>query len=341
MSLSPINKRTNLLRLSDQLLAGLSAAGSTLISVVVPVCNERANLVRLHRNLARQFDRLHQYNWELILVNDGSTDQSDREIKKLVIADDRVKYIELSRNFGKEAAVTAGLNHSTGQAAIIMDADLQHPPHLLGRFIRLWQQGNDLVVGVRRDTSQSWLKNQTSRIFYRLISWLGDTPIKPNATDYRLLDRRVIEQFNRFTERNRITRGLIDWMGYRTAYLTFSPARRHAGRPSYSWRKLWHLATNTIVSHSVIPLKLAGYLGGLITLFSVVVGIFMFLSTYVFYEYFHLFFSGTAMLAVLNLFLAGITLSSLGLISLYIAHIQNEVINRPLYLVRQKYNFKD
>jgi len=342
MSLSPINKRINYIRFADEFLSQYAdPAEPSLISVIVPVCNEEKNVPALYRELVKQFDKIGQYGWELIFVNDGSTDKSDRMIKKLVVKDDRVKYLELSRNFGKEIAVTAGLNHSRGQAAIIMDSDLQHPPKLIPQFIKKWRQGNELVIGMRKKYAQSIFKRTASQIFYFFIGRLSNTPIRPNATDFRLIDRQVIEEFNRFTERNRITRGLLDWMGYKTEYVLFNPAPRQDGQPSYSFQKLWTLATNTIVAHSIVPLKIAGYLGGIITVFSIFAGLFMFLSTYVFYDQIQLYFSGTAMLAVLNMFLAGITLSALGLISLYIAHIQNEVTNRPLYLVRNKYNFKN
>lgn len=342
MSLSPINKRINYIQFADEFLSQYADPKEiNLISVIVPVCNEEKNIPDLYRKLVKQFDKNDSYAWELIFVNDGSTDKSDRMIKKLVVKDDRVKYLELSRNFGKEIAVTAGLNHARGQAAIIMDSDLQHPPQLIPQFIKKWRQGNDLVIGIRKKYTQSIFKRVTSRAFYYVIGRLSNTPIRPHATDFRLIDRKVIEEFNRFTERNRITRGLLDWMGYKTEYVRFTPAPRQDGQPSYSFQKLWTLATNTIVAHSIVPLKIAGYLGGIITVFSIFVGLFMFLSTYVFYDQIQLYFSGTAMLAVLNVFLAGITLSTLGLISLYIAHIQNEVTNRPLYLVRNKYNFKN
>ena len=244
--------------------------------------------------------------------------------------------IELSRNFGKEMAVTAGLATAHGVAAIIIDADLQHPPHLLPEFIDAWKDGNEVVIGVRAADKQyaSFIKRQGSRIFYRLINSLSPVEIMPNATDYRLIDRVVIDAYNRFTEHNRMTRGLIDWLGFKRSYITFKPAPRANGEVSYSVRKLTGLALNSIVGMSLVPLKFAGYLGAAITGIFGILGAFIAVEMFIFNDPWHLNIANSVNLAVLIIFLIGIVLTALGLVGLYIAAIHTEVSGRPLYVAR-------
>jgi polyisoprenyl-phosphate glycosyltransferase len=170
--------------------------------------------------------------------------------------------VQLARNFGKEAATSAGLHAARGDAAITLDADLQHPPKLIEKFIAKWKKGADVVVGVKQyDHKESWFKRWASARIYQTLQMIAHTKITPHACDYRLLDRRVIDVFSRFTERNRITRGLIDWLGFRRAYVEFKAGTRYGGAPSYSTRQLFRLAINSFTAYSLVPLKLAGYLG--------------------------------------------------------------------------------
>lgn len=307
-----------------------------LISIIVPVHNEALNLQKLHQTLKVELAKL-DYRFELIFVDDGSTDESVACIEKLVQADRQVRLIELARNFGKEPAVTAGLHHARGHAAMIMDADLQHPPKLIKDFIAEWRKGADVVVGIKRyGRDVGWFKRFSSVWFYRIFQMIAHTEITPHASDFRLLDRKVINAFNDLTERNRITRGLIDWLGFKRTYIHFEQPGRHDGVPSYTYRRLVALAVNAFTSYSMVPLKLAGYLGWAILLTATPAGILLYINEYLLNDPLRLNISGTAMLAMLLLVLVGIVLVCLGLVALYIANIHDEVTNRPLYVVRRQ-----
>lgn len=312
-----------------------------LVSIIIPVHNEEKNIPLVYRELKNVCDGLrNKYDHELIFIDDGSRDGSSLAIDNLATEDQRVKHIEFSRNFGKEMATSSGILHARGDAAIMIDADLQHPPRLIPEFIEKWENGADVIVGVRiKNNGEGFIKKYGSSAFYKIMNAIGDIKLTPRATDYRLIDRKVIAEFNRFTERNRITRGIIDWLGFKKDFIYFEASERLNGKASYGYPKLAKLALSSFVSHSLFPLKLAGYLGVFITFFSGLFGIFMIAEKFFFKDYFAMEFSGPAMLAVMILFLIGIVLSSLGLVALYIANIHNEVINRPIYVVRRKNNF--
>jgi len=309
------------------------------ISLIIPVYNEEKSVSAIFAKIAAVFVNLKdKYDWEIIFVNDGSSDNSQNEIKKLAESDFRVKFIQFSRNFGKELALTAGLNSTTAEAAIMLDADLQHPPEIIPQFIEKWENGADMVVGVRTATENiSKIKRFFSDLFYKIMHKIGEVNIVPHSTDFRLVDRGVIEQFNRFSERSRITRGLLDWLGFEKAYVEFVAPERLHGQSRYSYLKLIKLALSSFVSLSLLPLKLAGYLGILTTFISGLFGVFILINQYFFDKSpFGLYFSGPAQLAVLLIFLVGIILSCMGLMALYIANIQIEVYNRPIYIVKSK-----
>lgn len=307
-----------------------------LVSIVVPFFNEARNLSPLHQALSASLSGL-PYRFEIILVNDGSTDDFEATLQQLERGDPRLRSIEFARNFGKEIAVTAGLHDCQGEAAIILDADLQHPPEKIPEFLHKWESGAEVVVGLRKGYKPSAVRRFGARLFYRILNRISQTKLTPDATDFRLIDRAVIDEFNRFTERNRITRGLIDWLGFRRDYVFFTPGERLDGAASYSMTKLIKLAMNSFVAMSLFPLKAAGYLGVIITLVAAPLGFFIFFETYVFDDPWNLRFSGPAILAVILLFLVGIVLMALGLIALYIANIHDEVVNRPLYVIRHRH----
>ncbi len=309
---------------------------SKLLSIVIPVYNEAANLPLLFQELTKHTGLLSGYRFQIVFTDDGSTDGSVAILQRIVANNDNVRLLELARNFGKEAAVSAGLHAAEGEAAIIMDADLQMPPRLLGEFVERWERGADIVVGVFAKRSMSPVRRLGAKWFYRIMQTIGKQTVTPNATDYRLLDRQVLEAFKKLTERNRITRGLVDWLGYKRDYVYFKQEPRHSGQPTYSFRKLINLAINSFTSNSLIPLKLAGYLGVVILSLSVPAGLFMYVERYILGDPLRLLFTGTDMLAMMTLFLVGVVLACLGLISLYIANIHAEVTNRPLYIVREK-----
>lgn len=277
--------------------------------------------------------------FELIFVDDGSKDDSVRRIRKVAKKDKKVKVVELARNFGKEIAVTAGIHVARGDAAVIMDADLQHPPELLPKFVEEWEKGADVVVGVKKyGKDESWFKKFSSNSFYSLLGMVSSSTITPHASDFRLINRKVIETFKTFTERNRITRGLIDWAGFERHYIYFDVPPRLHGQPTYSYRKLFGLAMNSFTAYSMAPLKVAGWLGWFILIVSFLLGTFTFIQNFVLGDPLHLDISGTAMLAMMLLFLVGVVLICLGFVALYIARIHEEVINRPLYIIKDVTN---
>jgi dolichol-phosphate mannosyltransferase len=312
------------------------------ISIVIPVYNEDKNIPLIYDELLKIFDGLQEkYDYEIIFIDDGSQDKSPEILENLTEQNNKVKYIQFSRNFGKGIAISAGLRNASGDAVISIDADLQHPPEFIPKFLDKWEKGAEIVVGIReRYDTIGIFRKFCNFFFYKLQNLISEVKILSNETDYRLLDRKVVEEFNKFTERSRIARGLIDWLGFKKDYVYFRVRERKFMKPSYNFPKLTKLAIATFISHSLFPLKLAGYLGVIITFFSGGLGLFIFIEKYLLRDPWHLAISGIATLAVLILFLVGIILCCLGFIALYIANIQNEVTNRPLYIIKKKKNIK-
>jgi dolichol-phosphate mannosyltransferase len=305
-----------------------------LISVVVPMHNESQNVPLLY-NEFKDVTHSSRYSFEFIFVDDGSRDDSVEAIKQIQKHDKRVRLLEFARNFGKEAATSAGIHKARGKAVIIMDADLQHPPTFLPTFLKAWEMGGEVVVGVKRYShKENWFKKLCSVWFYRIMQKVAHTHITPHASDYRLLDRKVVDAFNAMTERNRISRGMIDWLGFKRKYIPFVAPKRIHGEASYTFRKLVQLAMNSFTAYSLVPLKLAGYMGTFILIISSIMGIFVVVERFILHDPWNLQISGTAILAIALLFLVGLVLACLGLISLYIGQIHAEVINRPLYILR-------
>lgn len=316
-----------------------------LISIIVPVHNEEQNVPLFFQALESELVKIANYDFEIFFVNDGSMDGTLRELNKAthVVPSGvegsnkfKTRIIDFSRNFGKEAATSAGLIECQGDAAIMIDADLQHPAEKISEFIAKWEGGAEVVIGVReKNKGEGLTKKLGSWFFYKIINRISEMELVSGATDFRLLDRAVIDEFKKLTERNRMTRALIDWMGFRREYLYFQAKERLHGKPSYSLWKLTKLAFASMVSLSLFPLRLAGYLGIVITLSFGILGAYMFFVNYVLRE---TNFSGAAILAVIVIFFIGIILICLGLIALYIANIHGEVIGRPMYIIRKSRN---
>ncbi len=309
-----------------------------LISVVIPCCNEEANVPRLYQALVGVFAPLaSHYDAEFLFIDDGSTDRTAAAIETLAKGDSRVTLIAFSRNFGKEVATTAGIRNAKGDAIIILDADLQHPPELIPLFLEKWRGGAEVVIGVRKKNKHYTLaKRWGAVLYYKLMGAISDTPMLPRETDFRLIDRQVADAFNAFTERQRSTRALIDWLGFKREYIEFDMNDRVNGEASYSFGKLFHLAAYSLVSHSLFPLRIAGYLGVFITFCSGLLGLAVIFEQYIFHDMWHWHFSGSAQLSIIDVFLIGIVLSCLGIIALYIENIHGETINRPMYVIREK-----
>lgn len=310
-----------------------AAGAAPLLSVVIPVYNEGANIDWVTPELIQYLDE-HEWTHEIVYVNDGSEDDSGERIRALMEKYPQIRYLAFSRNFGKEAATTAGIRAARGSAVITFDADGQFPCHVIGRFMAAWADGAKVVVGVRRSNShEGALKRYGSRVFYRLLNMVGPDRVVPGSTDFRLIDRNVADAFGALTERNRLTRGLIDWLGFQRAYVTFDASARSEGRAAYDVRKLVRLALNAIVAQSTRPLLFTGVLGVFVTALAAVVGVFLIAERYVFHDPLHLAVTGTAILAVFLTFLVGVVLSCQGLLALYVESIHSETRNRPLYVL--------
>jgi glycosyltransferase involved in cell wall biosynthesis len=307
------------------------------ISIIIPVYNEEANVPLVYQALVQIRANLPHYVFEYIFVDDGSSDHSALAIDALASRDPQVRGIEFSRNFGKEMATTAGLVEANGDAVIMIDADLQHPPRYIRDMVSAWEQGAEVVVGVRSSNmGEGIIKKWGSLLFYKIIGAISETDFEQGETDFRLVDRAVVDAFKRLPEHQRMTRSLINWLGFRRATVKFdAPARLHGVSP-YSTIKLIHLALNSFLSHSLLPLRFAGYLGVLITFFSTLLGTAVILEKYILHDPLNWGVTGSAQLAILNVFLVGIVLASLGIIGLYVGSIHTEVLSRPLYVIRER-----
>ena len=305
---------------------------SKTLSVVVPVFNEAGGLADFHHSLIKVLDGIGM-DWEIIYCDDGSRDDTAKKIRDFREADRRVKLLKLSRNFGKELATTAGLHAAEGDAIITLDGDGQHPVELIPEFIKHWQAGHKVVVGVRKTNHrEGFTKRFGSAVFYKLFNRFSGFRLRPGATDFRLIDRSVQQDFVRMTERNRITRGLIDWLGYKQDHIDFDAKARQSGKAGYSFNKLFQLALDSIVSMSLSPLRLAAYAGAIVLPASVLLGLFMLVDA-IFGDPAHLHATGSAYVMVMLLFLVGLLLVSQGIIGLYLSHIHSETQNRPLYVI--------
>lgn len=307
-----------------------------LLSLVIPAYNESAGIADFHSNIFLPTIQKLGIPFEILYVNDGSKD--DTLIKLLAISsrDSRVKIINLSRNYGKEIAVTAGIHHAKGDVTITLDADGQHPPELISKFIERWRRGAQVVVGVRKTNhNEGLVKKYGSKLFYALSNNVVGSGLTPGATDFCLINAEVKATFNLLTERPRITRGLIDWMGYDRDYIYFSANPRLADKASYKFSKLFDLALNSFVSQSSRPLRLPFYIGGLIIILSLALTIFCIVEIII-GDPFNLDITGTAFLVLLNLFLMGFVLMAQGILALYLAHIHTETQNRPLYIINSR-----
>lgn len=308
---------------------------SPILSVIIPVHNEAENIEWFYNELTETF-KATKKSYELIYINDGSTDDTDEIITKLSKEDPYIQYICLARNFGKEAATSAGIHHARGQAAIILDGDGQHPPSKIPEMIRLWESGFQHVVGIRTANEKAGIvKTIGSRLFYFLARHMGATGLTANSTDFRLIDREMIDTFKLFGEKKRMTRALLDWSGYKTTNFTFVARDRTKGTASYKFGSLLRLAISGYIGATLKPLYFIGALGGAITTLSFVLIAFLTISQVLFGDPFNLGVSGTAYIALFVTFLVGLLMVSQGITAAYIANIQLESQNRPLYIVNK------
>lgn len=305
-----------------------------LLSVVVPLYNEREGLEHFHRSLlvALAISAIDAY--EIIYCDDGSSDDADRLISVWHRDDPQVKLIKFSRNFGKENALSAGIAFAKGQAVIMLDGDGQHPPRFISDFVEAWREGAQVVLGVRTETTGETLSRRVgSKLFYGLFNKFARQKLIPGSTDFQLIDRAVQKAFLSLPESQRITRGLIDWLGFKRKLIYFQADARANGSPGYSFLKLIQLAMNSFVSLTLMPLYIFGCLGVFITAASLLLGSSVVIEQLLLGDPWHWRFTGTAMLAIVIVFLIGIVLLSQGILSLYISHIHQESKRRPLYVI--------
>lgn len=301
------------------------------LSVVVPAFNEADVLPEFHRRLGKVLDS-QEYITEIIYINDGSTDDTLTIIDRLATQDPRVALVDMSRNFGKEIALTAGLDHANGDAAIIIDADLQDPPELIPELVRVWQEGYDVVYAQRTERAgETWLKKFTAAQFYKLMQLIGRVPVPPDTGDFRLLSRRAINAVRQLREQNRFMKGLFAWIGYPQKSVPYKRQSRHAGSTKWSYWKLWNFALDGITSFTTIPLRFATYIGTLTALVAFVYGLVIILRTL----YYGIDVPGYASLMVVILFIGGVQLTALGIIGEYLGRTFDEVKDRPLYFVQR------
>lgn len=304
------------------------------ITILIPAYNEEDVLEQLHTRLNQVLTSLNDYDFEILFVNDGSKDSTLNIIQTLQKKDRRISYIDLSRNYGKEIAMIAGLDYATGDAVVIIDADLQDPPELIPKMIQCWESGYDDVYAKRNSRlGETWLKKHSANTFYRMLQTLSKIPIQENTGDFRLLDRRCVDALKQLRETQRYTKGMFSWIGFNKKEILFDRDPRAAGQSKWNYLKLLDLAIEGITSFTTIPLRFSSLLGGLISVFAFVYMLVIIIKTVVYGEPVQ----GYPSLMVIILFLGGIQLLSLGIIGEYIGRIFNETKRRPLYFI-DEYN---
>jgi polyisoprenyl-phosphate glycosyltransferase len=300
------------------------------LSVVIPVFNEETNIREVYQRVAEELEA-ERCDFEIIFVDDGSTDSSVDQISALHRMDPRVKLLSLSRNFGHQTALTAGMDYAQGDAVIAMDADLQHPPALIRELLRHWANGYEVVYTVREDTAGArTMKLWTAKSFYRVFRALSGIDVPANSADFRLLDRRVVEAFRQIRERTRFLRGLVGWAGFRSIAVPYAAPARHSGKSKYSASRMMRLAIDGLVSFSATPLYVAIYVGVLIALLGCVYLVYVLYARLVTGNVV----PGWTSLIILVSFVGGIQLIIMGIIGVYIGKIYEETKQRPLYLIR-------
>lgn len=302
-----------------------------VFSIVAPAFNEEETLAEFYRHVRQVMDRLGE-PWELIVVNDGSSDRTMEVLRQLHADDPRVCVISFARNFGHQIAVTAGLDHARGRAVVVIDADLQDPPEVIPELIARWREGYHVVYGVRAEREgETWFKLFTARLFYRLIGALTDVDIPMEAGDFRLLDRQVVDELRAMRERHRFIRAMTSWVGYRQIGVPYRRQPRFAGETKYPFRKMFRLAVNAITGFSDLPLKLATMCGFILLAVGLLLGVVLLALRL----------AGLAPLAgqgtvlTVAILLSGTQLLFLGIIGEYLARIYDEVRRRPLYTVQE------
>jgi len=306
------------------------------ISIILPVLNEEGNIRPIYEKIRDVFSQI-GYDYELLFIVDGdSTDRSEEFITNIILIDKNVRLVVFTRNFGHMTALIAGFNLCTGDAAITMDCDLQHPPDLIPELIRQWQDGYSIVNTIREDKNQRGIfKKYTSRYFYRIFSWLSEIPLESGSADFRLIDRTVIDKINQLEEHDIFLRGMIHWLGFNSTSVVYIPNNREYGYSKYNIGKLLRFGTSGITSFSIKPLKLVTLMGFVISMLTFIYLIFTLYSAL----FLKIEVSGWASLMICVLFLGGIQLISIGILGEYVGKIFIETKKRPRYVIRHMKGF--
>lgn len=314
-----------------------SALANPVVSIIVPFYNEEDSVGVFFEQIVATMESIESIRFEIVCVNDGSRDTT---LDKLVLAsqrDGRIRVIDLTRNFGKEAALTAGLNEAVGDAVIAIDADLQDPPSLIPRMIEQWRDGAEVVLARRANRAcDSFLKRTTAALFYRVHNLLSDVKIPENVGDFRLIDRSVVNALRQLPERHRFMKGLFAWVGFRTVTLDYEREPRSAGHSKFSGWKLWNFALEGITSFSTVPLRSWTYIGCVLALLAFLYGGFIIARTVLLGNPV----PGYASMLSVVLFMSGIQLVGIGVIGEYVGRIYDESKGRPIYLVRRRYEVR-
>ena len=311
-----------------------------LVSVVIPCFNESLVLPAAHERLSQAVSAIDGFKHELIFIDDGSRDDTFRLLTEIQLHDPQARVLRLSRNFGHQIAVTAGLEAAAGDVIVVIDADLQDPPEVIAGMIDLWRQGNHVVYGIRTTRAgESRFKLMTAKAFYRIMNRFSETPIPVDTGDFRLMDRKVVDVLLAMPERGRFLRGMVSWVGFRQVPLAYERQPRRAGRTKYSLFRMIQFALDGIVSFSVLPLRLAA-LTGLVAIWFALAGIVMAIAVRLLGLYDLRLGRGWASLFVAVLFMGGIQLLSLGVMGEYLGRIYTEVKRRPLYAVQERLGFE-
>jgi len=302
------------------------------ITVLIPCYNEEQSLPSLYNELARVIDKQSEYKWEMLFVNDGSKDGTLNLLSALHEQDNRVSYIDLSRNFGKENAMLAGFDYAKGDAVVIMDADLQHPPTALPEMLGKWEEGFDDVYAQRKNRGkESWLRKQLTKLYYRLLQSSSRIDVLPNVGDFRLLDRKCVDALRQMRESGRYTKGMYCFIGFRKTSVEFETQDRTLGQSSMSYRKLINLALEGITSYTTAPLRWATFIGLVVSLFAFAYMLFVLVKAFLYGDPV----AGYPTLITVILFIGGVQLLTIGIIGEYLAKVFVEVKNRPVYFVRE------
>lgn len=305
------------------------------VTILLPAYNEEASFTLITQCMSQVIEENPDYDWEFLLVNDGSTDNTLQQMIRLHESDAHYSYLDLSRNYGKEIAMMAGFDYATGDALIIMDADMQHPVSVIPEMLKHWEEGYDDVYAMRQGSKESWLKRKSSHWYYKLLQSLTRVPIQKDTGDFRLLDRSCVEALKQMRESERNTKGMYSWIGFHKKGIYYQQQERQEGNSKWSMMSLLNLALNGIMSYSIAPLRLASVLGLIVSLVAFLYLIYIIIVTNLYGDPVQ----GYPTIMVTVLFLGGVQLLSLGILGEYIGRIFNEVKGRPGYFINS-YNGK-